>query len=144
LSDYTEKSKEKKLSIHQLLTMASLVEEEATGKADRKTIASVFYNRLKSGMPLQTDPTVLYALGKHKEKVFYKDLDVNSPYNTYKNTGLPPGPIANSGRVSIEAALDPNQTNYYYFLATANGDVIFTKTLAEHNQKKAEYISNKK
>jgi len=69
---------------------------------------------------------------------------VNSPYNTYKNTGLPPGPIANSGRVSIEAALEPNQTDYYYFLATADGNVIFTKTLAEHNQKKAEYISNKK
>jgi UPF0755 protein len=144
LSDYTEKRKEKKLSIHQLLTMASLVEEEATGKADRKTIASVFYNRLKQGMPLQTDPTVLYAQGRHKEKVLYKDLEVNSPYNTYRNTGLPPGPIANSGRVSIEAALDPNQTDYYYFLATADGDVIFTKTLAEHNQKKAEYISNKK
>jgi UPF0755 protein len=144
LSDYTEKSKEKKLSIHQLLTMASLVEEEATGKVDRKTIASVFYNRMKQGMPLQTDPTVLYAEGKHKEKVFYKDLEVNSPYNTYKNTGLPPGPIANSGRVSIEAALEPNQTDYYYFLATADGNVIFTKTLAEHNQKKAEYISNKK
>ncbi|ULT55770.1 endolytic transglycosylase MltG [Neobacillus drentensis] len=144
LTDYTEKSKEKKLSIHQLLTMASLVEEEATGKADRKTIASVFYNRLKQGMPLQTDPTVLYAQGKHKEKVYYKDLEVNSPYNTYKNTGLPPGPIANSGRDSIEAALEPNQTDYYYFLATADGSVIFTKTLAEHNQKKAEYISNKK
>ena len=144
LSDYTEKSKEKKLSIHQLLTMSSLVEEEATGKADRKTIASVFYNRLKQGMPLQTDPTVLYAEGKHKEKVYYKDLQVDSPYNTYKNTGLPPGPIANSGRISIEAALEPNQTDYYYFLATADGSVIFTKTLAEHNQKKAQYISDKK
>ncbi|MEH7119039.1 endolytic transglycosylase MltG [Neobacillus vireti] len=144
LSDYTEKSKEKKLSIHQLLTMSSLVEEEATGKADRKTIASVFYNRLKQGMPLQTDPTVLYAEGKHKEKVYYKDLQVDSPYNTYKNTGLPPGPISNSGRISIEAALEPNQTDYYYFLATADGSVIFTKTLAEHNQKKAQYISDKK
>ncbi|WP_160721865.1 endolytic transglycosylase MltG [Bacillus sp. USDA818B3_A] len=144
LSDYTEKSEERKLSVHQLLTMASLVEEEATGKADRKTIASVFYNRLKKGMPLQTDPTVLYAQGKHKEKVYYKDLEVNSPYNTYLNTGLPPGPIANSGRVSIEAALEPNQTDYYYFLATDSGEVVFTKTLAEHNQKKAQYITNKK
>ncbi|PLS01247.1 endolytic transglycosylase MltG [Neobacillus cucumis] len=144
LSDYTAESKEKKLSIHQLLTMASLVEEEATGKADRKTIASVFYNRMKKGMPLQTDPTVLYAQGRHKEKVYYKDLEVDSPYNTYKHTGLPPGPIANSGRVSIEAALEPKQTDYYYFLATDSGDVIFTRTLAEHNQKKTEYISNKK
>ncbi|MED4225822.1 endolytic transglycosylase MltG [Neobacillus cucumis] len=144
LSDYTEKRKEKKLSVHQLLTMASLVEEEASAKADRKTIASVFYNRMKKGMPLQTDPTVLYAQGRHKEKVYYKDLEVDSPYNTYKHTGLPPGPIASAGRISIEAALEPAQTDYYYFLATDNGDVIFTRTLAEHNQKKAEYISNKK
>jgi UPF0755 protein len=144
LADYTEQSQERKLSIHQLLTMASLVEEEATEKADRKTIASVFYNRIKKGMPLQTDPTVLYAQGKHKEKVLYADLEVNSPYNTYKNTGLPPGPIANSGKDSIEAALEPKETDYYYFLATAEGEVIFTKTLDEHNQQKAEHISNKK
>lgn len=144
LSDYTEESKDKKLTVHQLLTMASLVEEEATDKADRKTISSVFYNRMKKGMPLQTDPTVLYAQGKHKEKVLYKDLEVSSPYNTYKNTGLPPGPIANAGRISIEAALNPEKTDFYYFLATANGDVLFTKTLEEHNKLKAEHISSKK
>ncbi|WP_040207876.1 endolytic transglycosylase MltG [Neobacillus jeddahensis] len=144
LSDYTQESDEKKLSIHQLLTMSSLVEEEATAKADRKTISSVFYNRMEKGMPLQTDPTVLYAQGKHKEKVLYEDLEVNSPYNTYKNTGLPPGPIANSGKVSIEAALNPEETDYLYFLATAEGDVIFTKTLEEHNKNKVEHISSKK
>ncbi|MFJ7727042.1 endolytic transglycosylase MltG [Neobacillus sp. NPDC097160] len=144
LVDYTEASNEKKLSVHQLLTMASLVEEEATEKADRKTIASVFYNRIKKGMPLQTDPTVLYAQGKHKDKVLYEDLEVNSPYNTYKNTGLPPGPISNAGKVSIEAALDPAETDYYYFLATPEGVVIFTKTLDEHNQEKAKHITNKK
>ncbi|MEH7332775.1 endolytic transglycosylase MltG, partial [Neobacillus drentensis] len=143
LSDYTGESKEKKLSVHQLLTMASLVEEEATEKADRKTIASVFYNRIKKGMPLQTDPTVLYAQGKHKEKVFYKDLEVSSPYNTYQNKGLPPGPIANAGRVSIEAALNPEKTDYYYFLA-ANDEIYFSKTLEEHNNLKAKYISSKK
>ncbi|MFZ7945498.1 MULTISPECIES: endolytic transglycosylase MltG [Bacillaceae] len=144
VADYAAESNEKKLSVHQLLTMASLIEEEATGKADRKTIASVFYNRMKIGMPLQTDPTVLYAQGKHKEKVLYDDLEVNSPYNTYKNTGLPPGPIANAGKVSIEAALEPAETDYYYFLATAEGAVIFTKTLEEHNQEKAKHITNKK
>ncbi|MGG3469322.1 endolytic transglycosylase MltG [Neobacillus pocheonensis] len=144
LSDYTEESKDKKLTVHQLLTMASLVEEEATDKADRKTISSVFYNRMKKGMPLQTDPTVLYAQGKHKEKVLYKDLEVSSPYNTYKNKGLPPGPIGNAGRISIEAALNPEKTDYYYFLATADGDVLFTKTLEEHNKLKAEHISSKK
>ncbi|MEH7354211.1 endolytic transglycosylase MltG [Neobacillus drentensis] len=144
LSDYTEESNKKKLSIHQLLTMASLVEEEATEKADRKMIASVFYNRMKKGMPLQTDPTVLYAQGKHKDKVLYEDLEVDSPFNTYKNKGLPPGPIANSGKMSIEAALEPAETDFYYFLATAEGEVIFTKTLDEHNQEKAKHISNKK
>ncbi|WHY84819.1 endolytic transglycosylase MltG [Neobacillus novalis] len=144
LADYAEESNDKKLSVHQLLTMASLVEEEATGKADRKKIASVFYNRMKKGMPLQTDPTVLYAQGKHKEKVLYKDLEVSSPYNTYQHTGLPPGPIANAGKVSIEAALEPEETDYYYFLATAEGEVIFTKTLEEHNKEKAKHISNKK
>lgn len=144
LADYAEESNDKKLSVHQLLTMASLVEEEATGKADRKKIASVFYNRMKKGMPLQTDPTVLYAQGKHKEKVLFKDLEVSSPYNTYQHTGLPPGPIANAGKVSIEASLEPDETDFYYFLATAEGEVIFTKTLEEHNKEKAKHISNKK
>ncbi|MBD5007234.1 endolytic transglycosylase MltG, partial [Xanthomonas citri pv. citri] len=78
--------KKNKVSVHKLLTMASLIEEEATEKADRHEIASVFYNRLKKKMPLQTDPTVLYAAGKHKDRVLYKDLEIDSPYNTYKNT----------------------------------------------------------
>ncbi|MED4203251.1 endolytic transglycosylase MltG [Neobacillus mesonae] len=144
LANYQEEREAKKLSIHQLLTMASLIEEEATEKVDRRTISSVFYNRIKKGMPLQTDPTVLYAQGKHKQKVYYKDLEVNSPYNTYKHKGLPPGPIANAGKISIEAALDPEKTDYYYFLATADGKIIFTKTLDEHNKEKAKHISNKK
>jgi UPF0755 protein len=144
LSAYTEESMDKKLSVHQLLTMASLIEEEATAKADRKKIASVFYNRIKKGMKLQTDPTVLYAEGKHKDRVLYEDLEVDSPYNTYKNTGLPPGPIANAGKISIEAALEPEETDYYYFIATAEGNVIFTKTLEEHNKEKAKHISSKK
>jgi UPF0755 protein len=120
--------------------MASLIEEEATAKTDREKIASVFYNRLRVGMPLQTDPTVLYALGKHKDRVYYKDLKVNSPYNTYIHNGLPPGPIANAGEMSIRAALQPAETDYMYFLATPNGEVIFTKTLKEHNREKAKYI----
>ncbi|MBB5324846.1 UPF0755 protein [Anoxybacillus tepidamans] len=125
---------------HRLLTMASLIEAEATEKADRQKIASVFYNRLRIGMPLQTDPTVLYALGKHKERVYYEDLKVNSPYNTYIHQGLPPGPIASPGEMSIQAALEPAETTYLYFLATPAGDVIFTNTLAEHNREKAKYI----
>jgi UPF0755 protein len=95
-------------------------------------------------MMLQTDPTVLYAQGKHKERVLYKDLEIDSPYNTYQNTGLPPGPIANAGKSSIEASLQPEKTDYFYFLATADGDVIFTKTLEEHNKEKAKHITSKK
>lgn len=144
LSSYQDGAKGGKLTTHQLLTMASLIEEEATSKADRKGIASVFYNRIDKGMPLQTDPTVLYAEGKHKEKVLYADLKVNSPYNTYINTGLPPGPISNAGEMSIDAALNPEKTNYYYFLAAPDGSVLFSKTLEEHNLKKAKYISSKK
>lgn len=143
LGDYTEEINEKDFSVHELLTMASLVEEEATKKADRKTIASVFYNRIEKGMMLQTDPTVLYAQGKHKERVLYKDLEVDSPYNTYKYKGLPPGPIANAGKISIEAALNPEKTDFYYFLAASDGEVHYSKTLEEHNTKKAKYISNK-
>ncbi|MDV7764459.1 endolytic transglycosylase MltG [Peribacillus sp. CSMR9] len=130
-------------SVHQMLTFASLVEEEATAKVDRGKIASVFYNRMKEGMPLQTDPTVLYAKGSHKSKVYYKDLEVKSPYNTYKNKGLPPGPIANAGKTSIDAVLKPQKTDFLYFLATPEGEVLYSKTLDDHNNKKAEHISNK-
>lgn len=143
IHEYEGQMTDKNMTPHQLLTIASLIEEEATEKADRNGIASVFYNRLKIDMPLQTDPTVLYAKGKHKERVLYEDLEVDSPYNTYKNTGLPPGPIACAGTMSIEAALNPEDTDYLYFLATAEGNVIFTKTLDEHNREKAKHITNK-
>lgn len=143
LTKYEGQMVEKKFTPHQLLTIASLIEEEATEKIDRNKIASVFYNRLDEGMPLQTDPTVLYAHGEHKERVYYKDLEVESPYNTYKYKGLTPGPIANAGIASIEAALNPANTDFLYFLATASGDVLFSTTLDEHNEKKAEHITNK-
>jgi UPF0755 protein len=135
-------SSDEELTAHQLLTISSLIEEEATKKADRKGISSVFYNRLEQGMPLQTDPTVLYAQGKHKERVLFEDLEVNSPYNTYKHKGLPPGPIANAGKDSIEAAMNPSDTKYLYFLATGEGEVLFNNTLAEHNADKEKHITN--
>lgn len=130
-------------SVHEMLTFASLVEEEATAQVDRGKIASVFFNRIEEDMPLQTDPTVLYAKGSHKSRVYYKDLEVKSPYNTYKNKGLPPGPIANAGTTSIDAVLKPEKTDYLYFLATPEGEVLYSKTLDDHNNKKAEHISNK-
>ncbi|MCR8870974.1 hypothetical protein CON84_01905 [Bacillus sp. AFS094228] len=143
LQAYEGQMDKNEYSVHEMLTFASLVEEEATAQVDRGKIASVFYNRIKEGMPLQTDPTVLYAKGSHKSRVYYKDLEVKSPYNTYKNKGLPPGPIANAGTTSIDAVLKPEKTDYLYFLATPEGEVLYSKTLDDHNNKKAEHISNK-
>lgn len=143
LSNYQDEMTEKNVDAHTLLTMASLIEEEATQLTDRKKISSVFYNRMNSGMPLQTDPTVLYALGEHKDRVLYSDLEVESPYNTYRISGLPIGPIANAGEESIDAALHPEETSYYYFLADGTGNVYFSSTLEEHNALKAEHITGK-
>lgn len=128
-------------SVHWLLTFASLLEREATATTDREVIASVFYNRLDKGMMLQTDPTVLYALGKHKDRVLFSDLEVDDPYNTYKYVGLPPGPIANSGKSSIEAVVDPAITEYFYFLADKEGKNYFAKTYEEHLANIAEHRS---
>lgn len=140
---YKGQIQKKGLDIHEALTMASLIEEEATEKADRHKISSVFYNRLKVNMPLQTDPTVLYSLEEHKSRVTYKDLEVTSPYNTYKVLGLPPSPIASAGETSIEAAINPAKTDYLYFLAaTKTGKVYYSKTLTEHNKLKEKYITN--
>lgn len=138
---YQEDMLEKEMSAHQLLTFSSLIEEEATQKTDRETIASVFYNRLEKNMKLQTDPTVLYALGEHKDRVLYEDLEVESPYNTYVITGIPVGPIANAGEMSIKATLHPKETDYIYFLAAKDGTVYYSKTLEEHNRLKAEHIN---
>ncbi len=140
VKNYSDVLVEKQMSVHQLLTFASLLEEEATAQTDRETIASVFYNRIDEGMPLQTDPTVLYALGDHKDRVLYEDLEVDNAYNTYKNKGLPPGPIAGAGKTSIEAALNPSQTDYFYFLADKEGVNHFSKTYDEHLQKVEKYL----
>ncbi|AQY51218.1 aminodeoxychorismate lyase [Listeria weihenstephanensis FSL R9-0317] len=143
IAQYKPELTKQKMSVHKFLTMSSIVEKEATANVDRNKIASVFYNRLKANMPLQTDPTVLYALGKHKSRTMYKDLKVDSPYNTYKNKGLPPGPISNSGKTSMEATLHPEKTEFLYFLAnTKTGQVYFSKTLEEHNKLKEEHITS--
>ena len=140
VSSYYELLAEDGKSVHWLVTFASLLEEEATAKTDRKTIASVFYNRIEEGMPLQTDPTVLYALGSHKDRVLFEDLEVDNPYNTYQNKGLPPGPIANAGQSSFEAVLNPTDSKYFYFLADKKGTNHFSKTYDEHLQKIDEFL----
>lgn len=143
VTPYLAALEEEKKSVHWLLTFASLLEREATAQADRQTIASVFNNRLKEGMPLQTDPTVLYSLGEHKDKVSLKDLEFKNAYNTYQNKGLPPGPIAAPGAASIEAVIDPSDTSYFYFLADKTGKNHFAKTYDEHLKLKAKYIDGK-
>lgn len=139
VSTYLGQIEDKGLTVHQFMTMSSLIEEEATEKADRENISTVFYNRIEKNMPLQTDPTVLYSMGKHQVGITYEDLETDSPYNTYKNQGLPPGPIASPGEISMAAAVNPRDANYLYFYSRPNGETIFTSTLNEHNNVKNKY-----
>ncbi len=122
--------------LHKIITIASLIEREAQVPQDRAQIAGVIKNRLEQKMRLQIDATVLYALGKHKDRVLYKDLEVESAYNTYRHTGLPPGPIASPGMASLEAALKPTESTALYYVARADGSHVFTRTLAEHEEAK--------
>lgn len=139
LNKYSNDLSNSKFTVHQVLTMASLIEQEAPKKSDRQKIASVFYNRLKEHMPLQTDPTIAYAMQKHITNYTKKDLKVSSAYNTYTHSGLPVGPIGNPGEESLKAALQPKQTDYLYFYARPNGETIFSKTLSDHNAVVAKY-----
>ena len=118
---------------HDIVTLASIVEKEAKLPEERPVIAAVYLNRLKAKMLLQADPTVQYALGKHVTRVLYKDLEIESPYNTYKHLGLPPGPIASPGRPSIVAALNPANVPYRYFVAYPDGHHEFTTDFARHS-----------
>jgi UPF0755 protein len=136
-------------TIEQALTLASIVEKETGVAEERKRIAGVFINRLRQGMPLQTDPTVIYALtngqpkndgqGPLGRRLLLKDLEIDSPYNTYQNVGLPPTPIANAGRDAILAVLHPEPNDFLYFVADGTGGHVFSKTLAEHNENVANW-----
>lgn len=119
---------------HEIVTLASIIEKEAQSESERPRISSVFHNRLRRKWRLQADPTVLYALENPERLLTKADLSVDSPYNTYKYKGLPPGPIANPGIDSIIAALRPEKTDYLYFVAIGEGKHYFSKTLSEHNR----------
>ncbi len=125
------------ISVREWVIMSSLVEREAEKEVDRPLIASVFFNRLKKDMPLQSCATIQYILGTPKAKLLNSDLEIASPYNTYLHSGLPPGPIANPGHASLEAVLQSARTDYLYFLAKNDGYHVFAKTFEEHlnNQK---------
>lgn len=127
------------LTPYQVVVVASMVEREAKVEEDRAPIARVIYNRLQRGMPLQIDATVQYALGSQKQHLTDADLKVSSPYNTYANKGLPPGPIASPGRTSLQASLDPPPSPYiYYVLSDANGKHAFAATPQEFERLKAD------
>ncbi|MEA2765547.1 MAG: hypothetical protein QOK07_1951 [Gemmatimonadaceae bacterium] len=130
--DWDAKASALKINRNDLVTMASIVEKEARVPEERPVIAAVYYNRLKKGMLLQADPTVQYALGHHVGRVLYKDLTVKSPYNTYVNKGLPPGPVAAPGVASLAAAANPANVPYLYFVASPDGHHEFRMTLQEH------------
>jgi UPF0755 protein len=126
------------LTPNQVWSLASIIETEAVRPEERRRIAGVFWNRLRLGMRLESDPTVLYALGRKPGRVLYSDLEVDSPYNTYRAQGLPPGPICQPGRASLLAAVDPLPTDELFFVASENGAHVFSKTLAEHNRARAQ------
>jgi UPF0755 protein len=138
--DYYRKVKAAGLTLHQAVIIASMVEREARVDRERPLIAGVIFNRLKRDMPLQIDATVQYALGSHRAKLYYKDLEVDSPYNTYLIRGLPPGPIACPGEASLLAAVQPVKTGYLYYVARPDGTHAFASTLDEHNANKRRYI----
>jgi UPF0755 protein len=139
--EYMERARELNLTMHDVLTIASLIEREAYNDTERAKISGVIYNRLRVGMPLQIDATVIYGIGEGKEhmtRVLYEDLEVDNPFNTYKNIGLPPGPIASPGRNSIYAALYPEEHDYFYYVLGDDGHV-FSKTFEEHKMNIKKY-----
>ncbi len=131
------------MSLHEILTMASLVEKEAKVYNERELISSVFHNRLRRNMKLDCDPTVRYAVKKFTGPITVSDLKSESPYNTYRRTGLPPTPICSPGRESIHAAMYPKKTDFLYFVAKNDGSHRFSKTLKEHNEAVQRYQRRK-
>ena len=140
--DLRASAREQGFTTRQVVTLASLVEKE-TGKGDERPLVSAVYrNRIKLGMPMQADPTVVYALqkaGRYDGNIRREDLAFDSPYNTYRYNGLPPGPIASPGRASLEAALAPADVPYLYFVSRNDGSHVFAETLAEHNANVYQY-----
>lgn len=137
--DLQEQAARLRLSRHQVLTLASVVEKETGAKDERELIAAVFHNRLRKKIPLQSDPTVIYGLPAFDGNIHKRDLSSPSPYNTYRVQGLPPGPIASPGAHAIRATLFPAAAPYLYFVSRNDGTHQFSSTLEEHNRAVEKY-----
>ncbi len=140
--EWDERLKQLSMTKHQLLTLASIIEKESGSTDEQPIISSVFHNRLKKGMKLQADPTVIYGIPNFNGNITKENLQTPTPYNTYVITGLPPGPIANPGLSAIKAALYPATTNYFYFVANGQGGHVFSETLDAHNNSVNTYQRN--
>jgi UPF0755 protein len=127
-------------TLPQIVTIASLVEREAKADDERALMAGVYYNRLRLGMPLEVDATIEYVFAQHHPVITQADLRIRSPYNTYLNRGLPPTPIANPGKASLDAAFDPRPSDYLYYVYKGDGHHAFARTLAEHNANVERYL----
>jgi UPF0755 protein len=132
LPEYNDKSKEMNFTVHEIITLASVIEKESGNAEEQPKVSSVFHNRLKNGMRLESDPTLVYGVKDFNGVVLDKHKEIESPYNTYKNFGLPKGPIANPGKTAIEAALNPATTDYLYFVADGKGGHVFSTNLTDH------------
>jgi len=127
-------------TISQIIILASLIEKEVRTTEDKKIVSGILWKRIKVDMPLQVDATITYLTGKKSTEILKEELEINSPYNTYKYKGLPPGPICNPGLNSILAAIYPQESEYWFYLSTPAGETIFSKTLKEHNEAKTKYL----
>jgi UPF0755 protein len=138
-SEIRLKAEKSEMSIYEIITLASIVEREVAKPDDRKLVASVFLNRLEIKMALESCATIQYITGENKKQFTYAETRISSPYNTYTNRGLPPGPIGSPSIDSIVAVLEPQESDYLYFLS-ADGTTYFSKTFGEHEAKKAKYL----
>lgn len=128
-------------TVYEIITMASIVQKEVRSEADMKIVSGIFWNRIEIGKPLESCATLAYILGVNKKQYTYEDTEIDSPYNAYKNPGLPPGPIANPGIEAIKAAIYPTESDYLFFLSSSDGgQTIFSKTYEEHLRNKAKYL----
>ena len=135
-----EDAKNGNMSIYEIVTLASIIEKEVRTEEDRKIVAGIFYDRLNNNVGLQSDATVNYVTGKQALQPSADDIEVDSPYNTYKYRGLPPGPISNPSLSAIKAAIYPEKSDYFYFLTKQDGTTVFSKTYEEHLENKRKFL----